>query len=156
MKRRVQHYGYIYDYKRRKVDSSMYLGNLPEWLSSLVNHMHTDGHFPAVPDQCIINEYEPGQGINPHVDCEPCFGDVIASLSLLSGSVMHFDHYTRSKRVSVYLAPRSMVVMTGEARYHWKHSIPARQTDRLATGIVKRGRRLSVTCRTVVVSDSTN
>ena len=29
LKRRVQHYGYRYDYKARRVDPSMYLGPLP-------------------------------------------------------------------------------------------------------------------------------
>ncbi|MEM6530860.1 MAG: alpha-ketoglutarate-dependent dioxygenase AlkB [Chloroflexota bacterium] len=151
MKRRLQHYGYIYDYRRRTVDPSMYLGHLPQWLMPLAAQMHTEGYFPAMPDQCIVNEYEPGQGISPHVDCEPCFGDVIASLSLLSGCMMHFDHMRESRRVSVYLTPRSLVVMTGEARYGWKHSIPGRLTDKLEGGSVKRTRRLAGTCRTVVV-----
>ena len=30
LKRRVQHYGYRYDYKARKVDPSMHLGTLPD------------------------------------------------------------------------------------------------------------------------------
>ena len=31
LSRRVQHYGYRYDYKARKVDASLYLGPLPDW-----------------------------------------------------------------------------------------------------------------------------
>jgi hypothetical protein len=31
LKRRVQHYGYKYDYKARRIDTSMYLGELPLW-----------------------------------------------------------------------------------------------------------------------------
>ena len=156
LKRRVQHYGYIYDYKRRTVDASMYLGNLPTWLTPLTEKMHTDKFFPAVPDQCIVNEYEPGQGISPHVDCEPCFGDVIASLTLLSGCVMQFDHVEESKRVSLYLPPRSLVILTGEARYKWKHSIPARLTDKVHDTTIRRDRRISVTCRTVIVKEGAN
>ena len=35
LKRRVQHYGYRYDYKARKVVRSMYLGPLPDWVQPL-------------------------------------------------------------------------------------------------------------------------
>src|SRR5258707_12887107 len=36
LKRRVQHYGYKYDYKSRRIDQSMRLGALPEWISPVV------------------------------------------------------------------------------------------------------------------------
>jgi len=81
-KRRVQHYGYIYDYKKRTVTEDMFLGQLPDWLESIASRLHEEGFIDAEPDQVIINEYYPGQGIAPHVDCEPCFGDTIISLSL--------------------------------------------------------------------------
>ena len=32
LKRRVQHYGFKYNYRARKVDMSMHVGELPEWL----------------------------------------------------------------------------------------------------------------------------
>jgi len=34
LKRRVQHYGYRYDYKKRIVTQDMYIGKLPQWLES--------------------------------------------------------------------------------------------------------------------------
>ena len=37
LKRRVQHYGYVYDYKRRTVDHDMYLGALPDWSMGITN-----------------------------------------------------------------------------------------------------------------------
>ncbi|MCU0440030.1 MAG: hypothetical protein MUC49_19255 [Raineya sp.] len=37
LKRRVQHYGYKYDYKKRKIDASMRIGELPDWLKNLSN-----------------------------------------------------------------------------------------------------------------------
>src|SRR5215211_7423406 len=80
--RRVQHYGYVYDYRRRTIDESMHLGALPDWLQTLAERLQHDGWMEVVPDQVIINEYVPGQGIALHVDCEPCFGDTILSLSL--------------------------------------------------------------------------
>jgi hypothetical protein len=35
LSRRTQHYGYVYDYRARRVDASMYLGQLPVWLADL-------------------------------------------------------------------------------------------------------------------------
>ncbi len=32
LKRRVQHYGYKYDYKSRKIDLGFYIAPLPSWL----------------------------------------------------------------------------------------------------------------------------
>lgn len=146
MKRRVQHYGYRYDYKARKVDYEMYLGELPDWLHRMARQLHVDGLIEAVPDQVIINEYQPGQGISAHIDCEPCFGHRIFSLSLGSTAMMEFTQKGMEK-VEVLLAPRSLVMLYGEARYNWKHAIPARKTDNGQ----KRGRRISLTFRKVVV-----
>ena len=92
LKRRVQHYGFKYDYRKRKVDMSMHLGRLPDWLERLSQKLHTDGYMPEVADQVILNEYLPGQGISAHIDCEPCFKDTIVSLSLGSRCVMDFTN----------------------------------------------------------------
>src|SRR5436190_18377754 len=61
--RRTQHYGYVYDYRARRVDASMYLGPLPVWLEDLATLILQDGYCRVPPDQAIINEYLPGQGI---------------------------------------------------------------------------------------------
>ena len=65
LSRRVQHYGYAYDYKAREVTQSSYLGPLPDWLGALAGELVSDGHFRQPPDQVFINEYLPGQGIAP-------------------------------------------------------------------------------------------
>lgn len=150
LKRRVQHYGYIYDYRRRHVDAAMRLGPLPGWLAPLARRLHAEGHFPALPDQCIVNEYAPGQGIALHVDCEPCFGDVIASLSLGSACVMTFSQVDGDGKHALPLPPRSLLLMCGEARYGWQHGIPARQSDVIGGVRVARARRVSVTFRCVI------
>ena len=98
LKRRVQHYGYKYDYKARKVNLNMRIGKLPEWLKRLSEKLHEDGHMPEVADQVIVNEYKSGQGIAGHIDCEPCFEDTIASLSLGSGCVMDFTYKYDKKK----------------------------------------------------------
>eukprot|EP00049_Salpingoeca_infusionum_P026469 m.25847 g.25847 ORF g.25847 m.25847 type:complete len:337 (-) comp8769_c0_seq1:303-1313(-) len=51
--------------------------------------------------------------------------------------------------VELYLHPRSLVVVTGEARYNWTHTIPSRKTD-IVDGIQRhRSHRVSLTLRAV-------
>lgn len=153
LKRRVQHYGYIYDYKRRTVTTDMALGDLPDWSIAMVHLLKNNSAFGIVADQMIINEYQPGQGIAHHVDCEPCFGDVIASLSLNSTCVMSFIHIETKTTQSLLLEPNSLLIMGGEARYDWQHGIPARKKDIFGGTIYHRDRRVSVTFRKVILAD---
>lgn len=146
LSRRVQHYGYRYDYKARKVTADMYIGTLPKWLNDLAVQLKNDGLSEEVPDQVIVNEYQPGQGISAHVDCESCFGPRIFSLSLESAAIMDFTLEGKPKK-EVVLERRSLVMMYGDARSIWKHSVPARLKDK---GI-DRGTRVSLTFRNVVI-----
>lgn len=114
LKRRVQHYGYKYDYKARNILPDSYLGELPHWLGDLQERLFTDGIFKQKPDQAIINEYLPGQGISSHIDCVPCFEDVIASLSLGSDTIMQLSK--AEQKHYVFLEKRSLIVLSGEAR----------------------------------------
>jgi alkylated DNA repair dioxygenase AlkB len=150
LKRRVQHYGYRYDYKARRVTADSYLGPLPEWLRAIAVQLVEDGVFEHEPDQVIVNEYLPGQGIASHIDCEPCFGDIIASLSLGSACVMDFDDVQSGERRSHQLECRSLLVLRGEARFAWKHGIPARKTDMVDGLAFPRERRVSLTFRNVI------
>ncbi len=151
LKRRVQHYGYIYDYKKRSIDSSMYLGPLPTWLnnlSSVSNNMYLDMNTI---NQVIINEYLPGQGIASHIDCEPCFGPEIFSISLGADVIMNFSHVNTDMQKEILLQRRSLLILTGESRYLWKHEIKKRQTDNYLGSRFARQRRVSLTCRTVIL-----
>ncbi len=145
LKRQVQHYGYVYDYKARKITPDLYLGPLPEWL--YFNGL--DKWFQQQPDQVIINEYQPGQGISPHIDCVPCFGDTIASISL--GSACLIDFSKQGEKHSILLKPRTLLVMQDAARYEWQHSIAARKSDVINGARVQRERRVSLTFREVTV-----
>jgi alkylated DNA repair dioxygenase AlkB len=149
LRRRVQHYGHRYDYGSRGVGDAP-AAPLPGWAVTLARRLHEDGHFDRPPDQVIVNEYLPGQGISAHVDHVPGFGPVVASVSLLSACVMEFTHPEDKTRVPVRLEPGSLCVMTGPARFAWRHAIPARKSDLGPDGRVPRGRRVSVTLRTVV------
>ncbi len=150
IRRRVQHYGWRYDYKVRSVDYAMYMGDLPEWAAWLAQRLYDDRHIGAVPDQMIVNEYLPGQGIAPHIDCEPCFSNTVISVSLLSPIVMDFCHVASRRRAEVLLEPRSLVVIAEDSRYDWTHGIAARKTDFFRQEKMDRKLRISLTFRKVM------
>lgn len=153
LKRRVQHYGYKYDYKARTVNDDEYLGSLPDWQLPLCHELHRKQLFSSVPDQVIINEYMPGQGISAHVDCVPCFSDTIASLSLGSSAIMQFANPVTGEKKDVFLEERSLAVFADEARYEWTHCIPARKSDKVDGFKIERGRRVSLTFRKVILEE---
>ncbi|WP_218025209.1 alpha-ketoglutarate-dependent dioxygenase AlkB [Nocardia jejuensis] len=146
LRRRVQHFGHRYDYGRRSVGAHDPAPPLPGWSRMLVDRLGWD----VPPDQVIVNEYLPGQGISPHVDCVPCFGPIVATLSLGSACTMDFLDPDSGVRVPVRLGKGSLCEMTRAARYQWRHTIPARKSDPSSAGRVPRGRRVSVTFRTVL------
>lgn len=154
LSRRTQHYGYVYDYRAKNVDLSMHLGELPIWLQDIATRLYNDGLIPNIPDQAIINEYQPGQGIADHIDCTPCFGDVIISLSLAAPVVMDLKHYKQA--ISILLEPRSLLVLRDEARYKWTHGIARRKQDIVNNVSLKRQRRLSITFRKMIIGKLDN
>lgn len=147
LSRRVQHYGWVYDYRRRAVDPSMRIGPLPDFLESLANRVARHTGMATPPDQVIVNEYVPGQGIAKHIDCRPCFGPVVCSLSL--GSAVTMVLTRRDARYPLRLPPRSLLVLRGPAREEWAHAIPPRRSDVVDGSRVLRERRISLTFRTV-------
>lgn len=153
LQRRVQHYGYRYDYKARKIVNDAYLGPLPAWSLPVVERLVAEGVCPEAPDQLIVNEYEPGQGISKHVDCVPCFSDTIVSITLGSSALMQFRQLKTGEICPILLMPGSLVAMQGEARYQWQHEIPARKTDNWQGRKWQRGRRVSLTFRKVLLEE---
>lgn len=154
LKRRVQHYGYKYDYKARSISRSMFVGPLPPFAIELADAMIAAGILLELPDQLIVNEYVPGQGISPHIDCEPCFAERIVTVSLGSQCEMEFrpkEGYPDDKAAprKVMLEPRSALLISGKARYEWLHSIRSRLSDRGRA----RSRRVSLTFRNVILRD---
>ena len=147
MKRRVQHYGWKYNYKARQIDASSQIGKLPSWAQELATKLHSRGLVNTVPDQVIVNEYEGNQGIGKHIDSDS-FADDIATISLLESWEMIFRKGKgKENKIIQLLEQRSVAVMSGDARYKWSHEIPKRQKE---SGR-KRRRRISLTFRKVIV-----
>lgn len=90
--------------------------------------------------QAIINLYHPGEGISDHVDLLDRYDDGIVGVSFISGCVMRFGKPDQGQHrdllspkdhqyTNLYLPPRSVVALVGDARYKWTHGIPPRRLD---------------------------
>ena len=102
--------------------------------------------MPA-PDQVIVNEYAPGQGIGAHTDDERRFGPCVVGVSLGSACTLTLQHKATHDIVAVTLPRRSAYKLEGNARYAWTHAIPARKSDAVDGKRTLRGTRISVTFR---------
>ena len=149
--RRVQHYGYKYNYRSRSIGKSDYLGKLPEWSSELEKKIFdldcVKKFQPIHPNQLIVNEYNPGQGIAWHTDAKS-FADPIVTLSTGGSCIFEMrdeDHNT----TELLLKPKTLVVMTGDSRWTWQHRIPGRAVDRFEGEDYRRHKRISFTYRWV-------
>lgn len=151
LRRRVQHYGFRYDYKKRTISENDRIAPLPLWVMPLAERLQDENYLGAMPDQLIINEYEPGQGIAPHIDRD-CFGNRIAAVSLSGDCLLrlHAPDDKHGQDFDVAVLHRSLMVYTGEGRTKWRHGISARQSDKQNGKEIKRARRISLTFRTVL------
>ena len=155
--RRVQHYGWRYDYTSRKIAASMRIGPLPDWAITIAHRLVDSGCVQELPDQLIVNEYRGDQGISRHIDSTSSFADGVAMISLLEPWEMDFRRKNGREKVTLKLERRSATILTGDARYRWTHEIPKRKTE---PGVIKpgnkkpsrvlRGRRISLTFRKVI------
>jgi len=148
--RRTQHYGYGYNYRRKDLIPGVPLeGPILE----VAQIFHRAGIMNPV--QCIVNEYTRNQGIAPHID-NLSFGPVVVGLSISGDGVMVFDRTRVGQlvdRFECFLPRRSVVMLSGPARYEWKHSIEKKVTYIDGTGVkttkAQDYRRISLTYREV-------
>ncbi|KAL5285706.1 ALKBH8.2 family protein [Megaselia abdita] len=151
--RSVKHFGYEFMYGTNNVDPENPLDKkIPKecdflWKRLKEKSLPMEWEFP---DQMTVNEYLPGQGIPPHVDTHSAFLDPIVSLSLQSDIVMEFRK--GNMKAEILVPKRSLLLMTGEARYDWTHGITPRHMDVILTEnrtltTANRSKRTSLTFR---------
>jgi alkylated DNA repair dioxygenase AlkB len=120
--RRVTSFGLKYNFSRRAVETA---SDIPPFLAELLPRVASFARYePDAFRQVGVNEYRAGAGIGWHKD-KPEFG-VIVGLSLGRPATMRFRKPQGKtwKRVSHQVQPRSIYILTGEARTEWEHSIP--------------------------------
>eukprot|EP00761_Pharyngomonas_kirbyi_P003598 gb/GECH01003602.1/.p1 GENE.gb/GECH01003602.1/~~gb/GECH01003602.1/.p1 ORF type:complete len:233 (+),score=62.65 gb/GECH01003602.1/:1-699(+) len=162
IRRRQQHYGYVYYHTRHNLPEIQRFQQ-PQEVPSLdvfdwlIERMNRDGIFPPEepPTQCLVNEYIANTRIATHVDNSNAFGSVVAGLSLLEPVQMMFRLIEdESIETKLLLEPRSLYVLKNSARYDWKHGITQMKTVEMPDGkIVHRDenyRRISLTFREIL------
>uniref|UniRef100_A0A6B2LIS5 Alpha-ketoglutarate-dependent dioxygenase AlkB-like domain-containing protein n=1 Tax=Arcella intermedia TaxID=1963864 RepID=A0A6B2LIS5_9EUKA len=109
------------------------------------------GYFPKIDwdkyniDQRLfcelqINEYGQNDALGFHKDNPIAYYDVIFGVSLLSHCWIHYQYL--SQEVKVLIPRRSLYLLSGKARYQWKHGIPPQS-------LVDGDKRISLTMRRV-------
>ena len=138
---------------------------IPPEFDALMQLFFKQGIYDSLrpPQYCIVNEYKAAHGISAHVE-NFTFGEPVCSLTLHDGDHMRFhelemahDGSVRSgksrlakrtgRRVDVWLPPRSLAVLRGDARYKWQHEIVRSRTGRMASRPGKEWKRTSLTFR---------
>lgn len=122
--RRVVSYGGKYDFSRQRLETS---APIPAWLDPLRERAAAwAGVDPSHFTQALVAEYRPGTPLGWHRDV-PDFEDIVG-VSLGNEAVMRFRPYPHEKGrrdgvIKVAVAPRSIYLLRGKARWGWQHSV---------------------------------
>jgi len=147
--------------------------DLPKWLTKAVEDVGRLDLFKGrVPNHVLVNEYLPGQGIDPHLDGS-LFYPTITTISLSSHTVLNFyapvtdtasniPNYSQRLKFSLVLQPRSLLILQDECYSSLLHGIDSVDTDTVGPGCLnveaagvevgqklERGKRVSLTIRVV-------
>ena len=141
--------------------SAMQPQELPAWVASVSTALVDAGVFDAAcpPNHVLLNEYQPGQGIDLHRD-GPQYMPRVAILSL--GSACGFDFSRDTSAASLLLPSRGLLVFSGPAYEECLHGVPAVHVDQAPclrldlpqpitdAPMNRRTRRVSLTIRRVL------
>jgi alkylated DNA repair dioxygenase AlkB len=145
--RRLQYYGYRNELEK-PYNLIPFPVPIPETIQQLSEEIVKQKILTYQPDQVIINEYVPGEGIKPHKD-RAYYENQICGVNLGSGCIMKFIKGKNLEVVDVEVPRRSLYVMQDDARKKWSHGIPPRKKDNINGNISHRERRVSITYRKV-------
>lgn len=131
-----------------------YLGELPNWLQNIwknfILKLEKIDELVGkcdIPDHVLVNFYPVSDGCNPHVDDIKFWNNWVVGVSLGSGCNIVFSSKTCEK--TYWIPPRSVYVITSDARYLWKHEIKFEEKDIFYGDIIQRDSRFSITFRTI-------
>lgn len=145
--RRLQYYGFRNEledpYDLIKIPVS-----IPPKILQLSEEIVSKNLLDIQPDQVIINEYVPGEGIRPHKD-RNYYENQICGINLGSSCVMRFIRGKNLEVIDIEVPQRSMYIMQDDARKKWTHGIPPRKKDIINGEVHHRARRVSITYRKV-------
>lgn len=116
-----------YMFLSKSFNESAQISKMPNWLQEIANHIELIASFKRPINHVILNRYHPGESISPHVDNIVDFGSIIAILSLGIDANMTF--FLGDQQVSILIPNLSLLIMSGESRYLWKHSLKLKYTS---------------------------
>ncbi len=134
-RRRIASFGASYDFSLRRLRPAP---AMPVFLRPLRDRVAARLQVP--PERVVhalVTEYAIGTPLGWHRDT-PEF-EAVAGVSLAGACEMRWRRYPPQPRAAMFtlvVAPRSLYVMTGEARWGWQHSVAA--TPALRTSITLR------------------
>lgn len=139
--RRKQDFGPKVNFKKKKLRIGNFYG-LPAYSQELYKRMKT---FPLLdnfePVELCNLEYceERGAHIDPHFDDSWVWGERLVTLNLVSDSTLTFSCDSKpGVLVQIPLKRRSLLIVSSDARYQWKHAIDPSYI---------KGKRLAMTFR---------
>jgi alkylated DNA repair dioxygenase AlkB len=110
---------------KRRIHSYTSHTGYPDFLRGIIGRAATfAGEQYEHIEHAMITEYTPGTQIGWHRDMPP-YNKVIG-ISLGSAAPFRLRKQTDTvwERITITAEPRSIYVMSGDARYVWQHSIP--------------------------------
>lgn len=125
--------------------TQVYEHSLPQWADSLAMALRQDRLLPVEPNQVVVTEIDNGKSTPHHFDNRTKYDNTIVMLNLNFPSAVTFTNkYDPGSKVGDtivrVLEPRSLLVLSGPARYWWTHSVPPQFA----------GRYISITFRTIL------
>lgn len=131
--RKVIHYGIKYNYKTGGVggpadDMPPCLTTLCEVLKNAAMHIEGVTHRDLDFVQCIVNKYNPGEGIGAHIDSMdfgPVIGCFVFNIGEGAESAMTFT--LNGVDVDVATPHNSLYIMTGLSRHNYRHALAGRK-----------------------------
>eukprot|EP00485_Elphidium_margaritaceum_P001322 CAMPEP_0202701092 /NCGR_PEP_ID=MMETSP1385-20130828/14195_1 /ASSEMBLY_ACC=CAM_ASM_000861 /TAXON_ID=933848 /ORGANISM="Elphidium margaritaceum" /LENGTH=384 /DNA_ID=CAMNT_0049358421 /DNA_START=16 /DNA_END=1167 /DNA_ORIENTATION=- len=124
----VQHYGYrgvCVDDEHASVSKihRAPFHEIPSEMQCVVQRVLRDDLF-GIPSDCdmqqlTVDNFPSFGGLHARLENIHCFDEYIICVSLLSEVVMHFTHIESKQTKQLLLRPRSVLVLSGDARYKW-------------------------------------
>lgn len=131
-RRKVLQFGRAYSYSKRSIGDLR--PEFPQELKDLLTLIPQK--FQKDYNQCIINQYKPGENITPHID-HRSFGPVICCFSFGCSATMRFQ--VDDEIYDLRVKGKSLYIMSEDARSRYTHCM--RPTS--------KGIRYSITFRTI-------
>lgn len=125
LKRSYAQFGYAYASTGRKLAPA---APFPRFITDLVARAQSRCPTNTGFNQCIITHYPPSAGIGWHTDA-PVFGEVIIAISILGSARLQFRKHS-APTAELVVAPGTLYVMTGPARFEYQHQIVPVKTQR--------------------------